>query len=56
MGTLTVRKFGISLDPKELVDFGEKIEFFQVAFTELGFDSAGTYTFRYSDEIGRAHV
>lgn len=50
MGTLTVRKFGISLDPKELVDFGEKIEFFQEAFGDLGFEQAGTYTFRYSDD------
>jgi hypothetical protein len=50
MGTLTVRKFGISLDPQELVDFAEKIEFFSTAFHDLHFDQAGTYTFRYSDD------
>jgi hypothetical protein len=50
MGTLTVRKFGISVDPEELVDFAEKIEYFQDAFEELGFEQAGTYTFRYSDD------
>ena len=50
MGTLTVRKYGISLDPLELVDFSEKFEFFSETFTELGFDQSGTYTFRYSDD------
>ena len=50
MATLTVRKFGISLDSQELVDFAEKIEFFQEAFADLGFEQAGTYTFRYSDD------
>ena len=50
MGTLTVRKFGVSLDPKELVDFAEKMEFFTEHFAELGFEQNGTYTFRYSDD------
>ena len=50
MGTLTVRKFGISLDPEELVDFAEKMEFFSGVFTDFGFEQAGTYTFRYSDD------
>jgi hypothetical protein len=50
MGTLTVRKFGISLDPEELVDFAEKIEYFGEVFSEIGFEQAGTYTFRYSDD------
>jgi hypothetical protein len=50
MGTLTVRKFGISLDPEELVDFAEKMEYFQEQFSDLGFEQAGTYTFRYSDD------
>lgn len=50
MGTLTVRKFGVSLDPQELVDFAEKMEYFQATFEELGFAQAGTYTFRYSDD------
>ena len=35
MGTLTVRKFGVSLDPQELVDFAEKMEYFQATFEEL---------------------
>jgi hypothetical protein len=50
MGTLAVHKFGISLDPQELVDFSEKIEFFTDALTDLGFVQSGTYTFRYSDD------
>ena len=50
MGTLTVRKFGVSLDPKEMVDFGEKMEFFTDRFSDLGFEQNGTYTFRYSDD------
>jgi hypothetical protein len=49
MSTLAVHKFGISLDPQELVDFSEKIEFFSDAFLDLGFEQSGTYTFRYSD-------
>src|SRR5258708_33996471 len=50
MGTLTVRKFGISLDPQELVDFAEKIEYFSNIFSDIGFEQAGTYTFPYSDD------
>ncbi len=50
MATLAVHKFGISLDPQELVDFSEKIEYFSNAFLDLGFEQSGTYTFRYSDD------
>jgi hypothetical protein len=50
MGTLAVHKFGISLDPKEMVDFSEKLEFFIDAFSDLGFAQSGTYSFRYSDD------
>jgi hypothetical protein len=50
MATLAVHKFGISLDPKELIDFSENLDFFTEAFTDLGFEQSGTYTFRYSDD------
>jgi len=50
MGTLTVRKFGISLDPQELVDFAEKLDYFTNVLSELGFEQNGTYTFRYADD------
>src|SRR5271170_3796079 len=50
MATLAVHKFGISLDPKELIDFSEDLEFFADAFHELGFEQSGTYTYRYSDD------
>jgi hypothetical protein len=50
MGTLAVHKLGISLDPKELIDFSENLEYFGDHFSELGFEQSGTYTFRYSDD------
>ena len=50
MATLTIRKYGISLDPDELVDFSEKMEYFVEHFKELDFQQSGTYTFRYSDD------
>jgi len=49
MATVSVRKFAISVDPNEIVDFAEKLEFFESRFRDLGFEKAGHYTFRYSD-------
>ncbi|MCK6489049.1 MAG: hypothetical protein L6R48_12080 [Planctomycetes bacterium] len=49
MATVTVRKFAISPDPAEALDFTEPVDYFAGAFTELGFEHSGTYTFRYSD-------
>jgi len=50
MGTITVRKFAISLDPKEIVDFTHDLEYFTTILSELGFETTGTYTFRYKDQ------
>jgi hypothetical protein len=50
MSTHAVRKFGISLDPQEPVDFSEKIEFFSDVFLDLGFEQSGPSTFRHSDD------
>ena len=49
MATLTVRKFSISPDAGEPLDFTEGVEYFVSIFTKLGFERSGTYTFRYSD-------
>ncbi len=49
MATATVRKFALSLDPQEIVDFTDDLEHFAGVFTELGFDRTGTYTWRFSD-------
>ena len=50
MATVSVRKFAISVDPDEVVDFAEKLAWFAGIFKELGFEQIGHYTFRYSDE------
>ena len=49
MATVTVRKFALSPDPDEPLDFTEPIDFFSGHFEALGFEVSGTYTFRYSD-------
>ncbi len=49
MATASVRKFALSVDPDEIVDFAEKLDYFAPLFKELGFDPVGSYTFRYSD-------
>ncbi|MBA3686188.1 MAG: hypothetical protein H0W72_13255 [Planctomycetes bacterium] len=50
MATVSVRKFAISVDPDEVVDFAEKLDWFAAIFKQLGFEQIGHYTFRYSDE------
>ena len=49
MSTTTVRKFAISIDPEEAVDFAEPVDWFGKRLTPLGFEHNGTYTFRYRD-------
>ena len=46
----SIRKFAISVDPDEVVDFVQSIAFFEEAFSALGFEKIGTYKFRYKDE------
>lgn len=50
MATASVRKFALSVDPDEIVDFAEKLDYFAPIFKELGFEPVGSYTFRYSDD------
>ena len=50
MATVSVRKFALSVDPDEIVDFAEKLDYFAPLFRELGFEPVGSYTFRYSDD------
>ncbi len=50
MATVTVRKFALSPDPEEVVDFTEDVDWFADQFKKLGFSRVGTYTFRYSDD------
>ncbi len=40
----------MSVDPDEVVDFAEKLDWFAAIFKQLGFEQVGHYTFRYSDE------
>jgi len=49
MATITVRRFAISLDPNEVVDFTQDLDYFAEVFHDLGFESVSTYTFRYAD-------
>jgi len=49
MATLPVRKFAISIDPEEVVDFEEPLSYFEETFEELGFEQVGNYKFRFSD-------
>ena len=49
MATTTVRKFAVSIDPDEAVDFAENVDWFLQRLSKLGFEQSGTYTFRYRD-------
>lgn len=49
MATIPVRKFAISVDPEEVVDFEEDLAYFDEVFTSIGFEQIGTYKYRYSD-------
>jgi hypothetical protein len=50
MATTSVRKFALSCDVDEIVDFAEKLDYFTPIFTNLGFEHVGTYTFRFADD------
>ncbi|MCS6970790.1 MAG: hypothetical protein RMM29_00105 [Planctomycetota bacterium] len=45
----TVRKFAISIDPEEPIDFPQPVEWFAARLAPLGFEQVSTYTFRYTD-------
>jgi hypothetical protein len=49
MATVSVRKFAISLDPVEVVDFTQPLDHFERVFADLGFERVGTYTWRHAD-------
>lgn len=49
MATIPVRKFAISVDPEEVVDFEDDLSYFEDVFKEIGFEQVGTYKFRYGD-------
>lgn len=49
MQSSRVRKFAISVDPNEVVDYAEPLSFFEARFSALGFEKCGTYKFRYGD-------
>ena len=49
MATMPVRRFAISIDPEEVVDFEEPLSYFEELFKDLGFEQVGTYKFRFSD-------
>ncbi len=50
MATTSVRKFNISVDPDEVLDFGEPLSYFDDMFGEIGFEKVSNYTFRYNDQ------
>jgi len=50
MATTKVRKFGVSPTEGEVLDFTEEIGYFDETFGGMGFEKAGTYTWRYRDE------
>ena len=50
MSTSSVRKFTISVDPDEELDFAEPLEYFQESLGNIGFEKVGTYVFRYNDQ------
>ncbi len=47
--TSSVRKFAISMDPAEAVDFAEPVDWFSKRLTPLGFKQSAIYTYRYTD-------
>lgn len=49
MATTTVRRFTLSLDPVEAVDFSGSVDELGKVLASLGFEQVGSYTFRFSD-------
>ena len=50
MPTTSVRKFSLSVDPEEVLDFGEPLSYFDELFQRIGFEKVSNYTFRYNDQ------
>ncbi len=50
MATTSVRKFNLSVDPDEVLDFGEPLAYFDSMFERIGFEKVSNYTFRYNDQ------
>lgn len=50
MATSSVRKFNLSVDPDEVLDFGEELSYFDDKFKAIGFEKVSNYTFRYNDQ------
>lgn len=50
MPTERVRKFAISVDPDEVVDFVEPLSYFEEIFGSFGFEKVSTYRHRFKDE------
>ncbi|NRA39903.1 MAG: hypothetical protein HRU15_17305 [Planctomycetes bacterium] len=50
MATTSVRKFALSVDPDEVLDFDESLTFFNDLFNTIGFEKVSNYTFRYNDQ------
>ncbi len=46
----SARRFAISVDREEVVDFVQSIGYFEEIFYDLGFEKVGAYRFRYKDE------
>lgn len=49
MGSPTVRKYALSVDPDDEVDFAEPVEWFWKRLSALGFEHSENYVFRYHD-------
>ena len=49
MSTQPVRKFAVSIDPEEIIDFEEPLSYFEETFGILGFEQVSSYKFRYKD-------
>lgn len=50
MATTSVRKFNLSVDPEEVLDFSEPLSYFDGLFQNIGFEKVSNYTFRYNDQ------
>lgn len=45
-----VRKFAVSLDPDEIVDFEEPLSYFESVFSDLQLEQVSTYRWRIKDQ------
>lgn len=49
MTTVPVRKFALSVDPEEVVDFAEPLSYFEEELLGIGFEKISSYKFRFAD-------